>query len=138
MQLEDARTCACFNLRAAARRVAKRYDDALAPSGLLASQLSILNVVLEKPGCGVADLAGFLEMDVSSVTRNLQPLVADGYVTVRKGAADARRREIRLTAKGSRALKKGSALWNQAQTRLVEELGADRYKELLSVLMVLR
>lgn len=94
----------------------------------------MLTVLAAKPSWGVAELAGQLDMDVSTATRNLRPLAAAGYVTLRAGARDARRREIRLSAKGSRALERGRSLWRQAQRETVDALGEPRLAELLTVL----
>jgi DNA-binding MarR family transcriptional regulator len=132
--LDDPLNCACLGLRSATRRVTRRYDEALAPSGLTSSQFSMLTVLAAKPSWGVAELAGQLDMDVSTATRNLRPLAAAGYVTMRAGARDARRREIRLSAKGSRALERGRSLWRQAQRETVAALGEPRLAELLTVL----
>jgi DNA-binding MarR family transcriptional regulator len=134
MMLEDPLNCACLGLRAATRRVTRRYDEALAPSGLSSSQFSMLTVLAAKPSWGVAELAGQLDMDVSTATRNLRPLAAAGYVTMRAGARDARRREIRLSAKGSRALERARSLWRQAQRKTVAALGEPRLAQLLTVL----
>ena len=131
---QEALSCTCFNLRAAARRITRRYDQTLAPSGLLSSQHSMLSFITAKPGCGVADLADARDMDISTATRNLRPLVAGGYVTVKPGSRDARRREIRVTAKGTRALEKARALWRRAQSETVAELGERGNRELLKLL----
>jgi hypothetical protein len=37
-----ANTCACFNLRKASRTVTQLYDEILQPSGLLATQFTLL------------------------------------------------------------------------------------------------
>jgi DNA-binding MarR family transcriptional regulator len=130
----DPLTCACLNVRAAARRITRRYDEVLAPSGLLASQFSMLNFIAAKPGCGVAELADWMDMDVSTATRNLRSLQTGGYIAIRSGARDARRREIRLTAKGGRAVEKAKPLWAKAQQSVVSELGEHRWQQLLTLL----
>jgi DNA-binding MarR family transcriptional regulator len=135
---QGAERCACLQLRSATRLVTKRYDEALAPSGLLAGQFSMLNFIAESPGCGVAALAEWLSMDVSTATRNLRPLLASGFISMRTCTADGRRREVRLTTKGRRALDKASALWTKAQLDLVTDLGAERYDQLLDLLKDLR
>jgi DNA-binding MarR family transcriptional regulator len=94
----------------------------------------MLTALAVKPSWGVAELAGQLDMDVSTATRNLRPLAAAGYVTMRASAHDARRREIRLSAKGSRALERGRPLWLQAQRETVTALGEPRVGELLTLL----
>lgn len=135
---QGAEKCACLHLRSAARLVTKRYDEALATSGLLAGQFSMLNFIAESPGCGVATLAEWLTMSVSTATRNLRPLLASGHISMRSSTTDGRRREVRLTAKGRRALDKASALWVKAQRDLVKDFGSDRYEVLLGLLAELR
>jgi len=130
--------CTCLNLRAAARRVSRRYDETMAPSGLLGSQFSMLCVVAAKPGCGVAEIAEILDMDVSTVTRYLRPLLAAGHVTVRPGADDAGRREVRLTSQGTRTLRKAHGLWEKAQRDSIAVLGERRSGELLNLLAAVR
>ncbi|HEY1883623.1 MAG TPA: MarR family winged helix-turn-helix transcriptional regulator [Candidatus Cybelea sp.] len=132
--LEDPRNCACLGLRAATRRMTRRYDEALAPSGLTSSQFSMLTALSAKPSWGVAELAGQLDMDVSTATRSLRPLVTAGYVTMRAGVADARRREVRISAKGSRAFERARSLWRTAQKDTVKALGERRVTDLLAML----
>ena len=45
MNIKSVRTCACFNLRKAARAVTQLYDEVLAPSGLRGTQFSVLAVI---------------------------------------------------------------------------------------------
>ncbi len=134
VKVPDPLSCVCLNVRAAARRITRRYDELLAPSGLLSSQFSMLNVIAAKPGCGVAELATWLDMDVSTATRNLRPLHAGGYIAIRPGARDARRREVRLTAKGARAIEKAQPLWVKAQESVLAELGDRRWEQLHTLL----
>jgi DNA-binding MarR family transcriptional regulator len=94
----------------------------------------MLTALAVKPSWGVAELAGQLDMDVSTATRNLRPLAAAGYVTMRASARDARRREIRVSVKGSRALERARPLWLQAQRETVAALGEPRLAEVLTVL----
>ncbi len=136
--LQDPMACTCFNLRAATRRITRRYDETLAPSGLGSAQFTLLNVIAAKPGCGVAELADLLDMDVSTATRNLRPLVAAGYITLRAGTHDARRREVRLTPKGSNALEKAHTLWVKAQNETANAFGKRRQQQLRTLLADLR
>lgn len=135
--LQDPLACTCFNLRAATRRLTRRYDEALAPSGLGSSQFTLLNVVAAKPGCGVAELADFLDMDVSTATRNLRPLAAAGYITLRAGSDDARRREVRLSQKGRNVLEKAHPLWAKAQSETAKAFGKGRHQQLHTLLAAL-
>jgi DNA-binding MarR family transcriptional regulator len=94
----------------------------------------MLTALAAKPSWGVAELAAQLDMDVSTATRNLRPLSAAGYVTMRASDCDARRREIRVSAKGSRTLERARSLWRKAQRETVSSLGESRVVELLAML----
>jgi len=133
----DSVECTCLNLRSAARRVARRYDETLAPSGLSISQFSMMSFIAAKPSCGVAELAAQLDLDVSTATRTLRPLISGGYVSMRADSRDARRREIRITAKGRRALARARELWLRAQHDTRATLGEERSRELLAMLAAL-
>ena len=130
--------CMCENLRSATRRLTRRYDAALAPSGLTVSQFSMLNYIAAEPGCGVATLADQLDLEISTATRNLRPLQEGGLVTMRTDPKDARRREVRLTAKGMRALARATTLWADVNRKTKAELGKDQSRDLLALLQTVR
>lgn len=123
--------CTCLNLRKAARAVTKMYDEALKPSGLRATQLSILAVVEDKGPIGVTDLAGALVTDRTTLTRNLKPLLKQKLLKVAVGD-DRRQRPVALTSKGQGALIQAVPLWIEAQRRMVDNLGRARWENLLS------
>ena len=57
MDIETPSNCTCFNLRKATRAVTQAYDDALKPSGLRATQFTLLSVVAGRGPSGMTDLA---------------------------------------------------------------------------------
>ena len=120
--------CSCFNLRRAARRVTQIYDHALAPSGLKATQFSLL-AVLEgagaEEGIVMTRLAGILGMDRTTLTRNLGVVERDGLVTVRTGD-DPRSRLVALTKAGLAAFNNAAPHWAKVQAELSRHLGADQ------------
>jgi DNA-binding MarR family transcriptional regulator len=138
MKRGDVRKCACFNLRAVTRFVTSRYDEILAPSGLLSTQFSMLSFIEATEPCGVVELADWMVMDVSTVTRNLRPLISAGLIVMRSDKTDRRRKEISITAKGRRAIQTATPLWNRAQAEFTTKLGSQRYQSLLSTLSDLR
>jgi DNA-binding MarR family transcriptional regulator len=123
-----------MNLRAATRRLTRRYDAALSPSGIAISQLALINFVALRPDCGVAELSDFLEMDISTATRSLRPLIKARIVSMKADVVDGRRRKLRLTAKGVRTREDAMALWEQVQKEVSKELGERGNNELLSLL----
>jgi DNA-binding MarR family transcriptional regulator len=64
------------------------------------------------------------------LTRNLQPLEKQNWVTSETGA-DQRTRLVTLTKQGERALAKAIPLWEQAQTRIVNGMGQERFRILI-------
>ncbi|GAB4144918.1 MAG: oxidation-sensing regulator MosR [Cyanobacteria bacterium J069] len=124
-------SCACFNLRKAARVITQHYDEILKPSGLLITQFTIL-VAIALVGSGtISELAERLVMDRTTLTRNLKPMMREGWVEAQPGQ-DQRTRVISLTAQGEAALAIALPLWQQAQQNVEDGLGEQRWNTLLS------
>jgi DNA-binding MarR family transcriptional regulator len=115
-----AASCIAGRWRMLNRAITNIYNDALRPLGLKASQLSILIVTaklgLARPG----QVCEILQLDASTLSRNVKPLQAHGWVAVVPGE-DARAQPFRLTPKGKRLIEKAVPAWEEAQ-RLASEL----------------
>ena len=127
--LSAPRGCTNFKLRQLTRRVSRDYDAVLAATGLKTSQYSLLNAVDKLGPLRPADLAGQMRLDASTLTRNLQPLVGQGWVRVSPGA-DQRSRLVSLTDAGRAKRTQAQAAWKKAQQALNARLGADRVTQL--------
>ena len=125
--------CTSLRLRQLQRTVAQRYDAALRRSGLLTTQYSLLSHLQGMGPCKPGELARAMHMDASTLTRNLRPLVEQGWVEVGEGV-DARSRLIRLTAAGLAKRQAARRDWRQAQESLNETLGAQRVVALHALL----
>jgi DNA-binding MarR family transcriptional regulator len=125
--------CACFNFRKASRAVTQFYDEALQPCGLRSTQLVILLSAAVNPGLGISKLARELVMDASTLNRNLKPLEKRGLIAV-QDSRDGRRRLVTLTSKGEESIRSAVPLWNGAQSKLVEQFGMQRFKDLLKMM----
>jgi len=124
--------CTCFKLRSLARQVTRLYDQMLAPSGLKVTQYSLLAHAQRGPEGGapsVSELAQAMFTDRTTLTRNLRPLVAAGYIEVAPGP-DARSKAVRVTARGRAALRAARPLWRAAQARLQSIGGAAQVERL--------
>ena len=119
------RGCTSLKLRQLSRRVSQHYDQVLAGAGLKTTQYSLLSHVERLGPLRPGELAAVMEMDASTLTRNLQPLQAQGWVEVGPGT-DARCREVRLTEAGRAKRDDAQRRWKQAQLALNERLGSDR------------
>ena len=119
------RGCTNHQLRQLTRRVGQHYDNALATVGLKTTQYSLLSMLLKLSPIRPGDLARAMTMEPSTLTRNLQPLVKAGWVTLSPGS-DGRSRQVQITPAG--ADKRASALqhWRLAQDSLNQTLGLAR------------
>ena len=81
--------CLCNALRQATRSVTRLYDDELRGVGLRTTQFSLLRRL--RPGeVRQRDLGGLTSLDETTLTRNLRPLIAAGWVAIRPGRIGAR------------------------------------------------
>lgn len=107
--------CTCTRIRRLARRVTQHYDRALAPSGLRVTQYALLATLRRRASMAIGPLADALDMDRTTLTRNLKPLVDAKLVALAPNRDDARVREVRLTASGRRRHDEAKRLWRHAQ-----------------------
>ncbi len=124
-----ARGCTNYKLRQLTRCVSREYDAVLAAAGLKTSQYSLLSSIDRLGPLRPADLAATMRLDASTLTRNLQPLVAQGWVLVGPGA-DQRSRLVSLTDAGRAKRSEAQRAWKTAQLALNARLGADRVAQL--------
>lgn len=116
-------SCACFNLRKAARAVTQLYDDALRPSGLRTTQFTLLALLAGHGAMGVNELAAASVTDRTTLTRNLAVLEREGLVRTRAANADARIRLAELTDFGRERLSVALPLWERVQDQMQGRLG---------------
>jgi len=128
-----AAECASLNLRKASRFITSLYDEYLRPVGLRSTQLSLLMALEQAGSVTITSLSEILLMDRTTLPRDLKPLERQGWVSIKEGE-DRRKRFIALTPDGRDLLKRALPLWEQAQIRIRDYMGDDRYKGLLGQL----
>src|SRR5215472_16454119 len=96
-----ARRCIAVRLRLLNRVVTNLYDEALRPLGLRVSQMNILVATAKLGLARPAQVCEILQLDASTLSRNVKPLQAHGWLEVVPGE-DARAQPFRLTARGRR------------------------------------
>src|SRR5262245_20593557 len=119
-----ARNCIAVRLRLLNRVVTNLYDDALRPLGLKVSQLNLLVVTAKLGLAQPAKVCDLLQLDPSTLSRNVERMRAKGWLEVVPGE-DARTQPFRLTAQGRRLLERAVPAWEQAQRQAGELLGED-------------
>ncbi len=138
MDLRDRRTrkeigksCACFNLRRAARLVTQRFDRAFRGAGITANQFSILMASYNQAGILLTTMAGNLGMERTTLSRNLSLLERREMVAAATGG-DRRERRIAITKKGLAMLENTLPIWQEAQKGVVRDIGAEEWEALLA------
>jgi DNA-binding MarR family transcriptional regulator len=106
--------CHCFAARRAARAITQTYDQHLRPSGLRATQFTLLAFLIAAGPASMNRVADYLGADRTTLTRNLRPLLRSGYVAIEPGK-DRRVRTITVTAEGRRAAERAFPMWRRAQ-----------------------
>jgi hypothetical protein len=117
MAVED---CNCMSLRRAARRVSNFYDAVLSPSGVRATQYSMLALLGEVGALSINDL----------VTTRL--------VKIARSSADRRSRVASLTERGADTLRRARPLWRQAQEQFERANGKGLARDLRAMLRSIR
>jgi DNA-binding MarR family transcriptional regulator len=117
--------CSNARLRQLTRRVSQHYDHEMAKIGLKTTQYSLLSQVLQRGPIRPGDLAKAMVLDASTLTRNLKPLVAAGWITVVSGA-DSRSHLVAITEAGREKRVEAQRPWKAAQESLNELLGVER------------
>jgi DNA-binding MarR family transcriptional regulator len=121
--------CTNTALRRASRRLGQLYDDALAPTGLKATQVGLLAQVaivhdaVHQDWPTLQALAERLAVGISALTHALRPLVREGLVELRPDPQDRRTKRGALTTLGEARLREALVLWADANQRVENVLG---------------
>ncbi|WP_236517606.1 MarR family winged helix-turn-helix transcriptional regulator [Sandaracinus amylolyticus] len=112
--------CLASPLRRLSRVVNAIYDEALRPIGLTVAQLNLLAAIagLDEDATA-ARIARALEIEKSTLSRDLARLEAGGLVRRREGGREKR---LELTARGAKLLEAAVPAWERAQARAAAAL----------------
>jgi len=125
--------CTNLKLRQLTRRVSQHYDNIVGAAGVKTTQYSLLSYVVKLAPIRPSDLAKVMEMEASTLTRNLQSLIAAGWVAIGPGV-DGRSRVVTATDTGRAKRAEAQAEWKRAQLALNERLGIDKVLQLHALL----
>lgn len=133
--LADAapRGCTNLKLRRLSRAVSRWYDEDVRSLGLKGSQYSLLSHVVKLAPVQPGALAQAMGLDASTLTRNLRPLLAAGWVAMQPGS-DARSRLVVATPAGAALREQAQRRWRASQERINHTLGPERVVALHALL----
>lgn len=115
-------SCIALRMRLANRVITKIYDDALRPLKLRVPQLAMLAFAEEQGQLRQADICSQLQLDDSTLSRNLERMQSNGWLEEAIGE-DARERPYQLTTEGRKLLQEAIPIWSEAQQKASELLG---------------
>ena len=127
------RGCTNLKLRQLSRVVTRHYDAYVTATGLKNTQYSLLSHVVLSGPIRPSDLAQRMRLDASTLTRNLQPLLVQGWLRQGPGE-DARSRLVEATEAGRAKRADAQRAWKQAQLALNALLGSERVAALHALL----
>jgi DNA-binding MarR family transcriptional regulator len=122
-EFAECLACSCFAVRRAARTITQHYEQHLKPSGLRATQFTLL-VLLELSGPQpLSRFAALMGVERTTLTRNLRLLLDRGWVT-ESATGDRRVRMLAITKRGTAAARAALPHWRKAQQSIARRLGA--------------
>lgn len=125
--------CSSLKLRQLSRRVSQLFDAEVGSAGLKTTQYSLLSHIVRLGPVRPGQLAAVMEMDASTLTRNLQPLITQGWVTSGPGD-DGRSRQVEATEAGRAKQAQARKAWQRAQQAFNARMGAERVARLHAVI----
>ncbi len=121
--------CMCASLRRASRVLTQIYEEELRPTGLRATQFTLLQALSLAGEVTQGDLGRMLAIDSTTLTRTLEIMSGHGWIAERRGD-DRRERRLRLSREGHNQLNRALPVWEKAQARVARQLGSKRWREL--------
>jgi len=122
--------CTWFNIRRASRAITQYFDNYLRPYGIRVTQGNILGILHFKGESSITELAEFLFMDRTTLTRNIKPLHRKGLLSVNSGS-DKRTKILTITDKGSELIQKVFPHWKEANQHFIKGMGGKNWNELI-------
>lgn len=110
--------CAGANSRLAARRITRFMEARMAATGLSVAQFGLMTHIAAAEDDTIGALAQRLDLDQSTLSRNLRALERAGLVEVAVVERDLRKRAVWLTETGARRLEAALPVWRAAQAAL--------------------
>jgi MarR family transcriptional regulator, transcriptional regulator for hemolysin len=111
-----------------------RTAEVLASVGLTTALFALLNVISAREGAIQQELGSALGIDRSTMVSLIDQLESAGLAKRTPSATDRRAREIAITPKGRRLLKRARGLISQVEDEILAGLTAEERGELITLL----
>ncbi|MBT2324896.1 winged helix-turn-helix transcriptional regulator [Variovorax paradoxus] len=121
--LEMANTCVLMRTRLVSRVVTGIYDQELRPFGINSPQFALLVVIHTIGPATRAEIGRFHQQERSTLTRNLQIMLSEGWIEEVHSTAGGRGRPICLSKSGIELLHRLAPAWRAGQAQAKAVLG---------------
>ena len=111
--------CIAGRLRMLSRIITGRYNEAFSVEGVTFAQAGLLMRIFAQPGIRQTTLAKQLQIEKSAMSRDVQLLQKNGWLT------DNLRNGLFLTDEGTALAKRCHKIWKVLNAQIREELGPD-------------
>jgi DNA-binding MarR family transcriptional regulator len=128
-----AKNCLFAKTRTVSRYITNLYTQALKEVNMTPVQYSMLTAIQILEESNINDLSTALNMDRTTINRNLKPLIREGLVFMNE-SSDKRERLISITDEGRELYQKGYENWKQAQCEFQNILGEEKRDEMSNLL----
>ncbi|MFD2569837.1 MarR family winged helix-turn-helix transcriptional regulator [Spirosoma soli] len=117
--MEGENYCIAGRLRMLSRVVTGLYNDAFSGEGLTFAQAGLLMRIFAQPGIRQAELSKALQIEKSAMSRDVQLLQKNGWLT------DNIRQGLFLTEEGKAIAKRSHKIWKALNQQVRDELGPE-------------
>lgn len=114
--------CIAMRVRRLGRRVTRIFEEELRPHGVGIAQLTILVAIARAGPLRPSELGRLLDLEKSTVTRNLERLLARGWIRSTP-EPEGHGVRVELQAAGRAAIEGAYPAWSAGQERARRELG---------------
>ncbi|WP_394835929.1 MarR family winged helix-turn-helix transcriptional regulator [Pendulispora rubella] len=134
---EITRNCLLTRTRRIARVLTGMYDHEMRPFGINSPQFTLLVLISRLGPVSRAEIGRRNHQERSTLTRNLQLMLSEGWVEEIQQEAGGRSRPIVLTSAGRELLHRATPAWRAAQAqakRLLGEAGVNAVMDIANEL----
>ena len=115
--------CYCAAARRVSRRLVRLYEEVLRPAGVNPAQFELLQHLSRRHGMSQGALAVAVDLDQTTLSRNLKVIVELGWVAASAGVKDRRVSVYALTEAGTAVLQAAVPLWERVTAKVEDALG---------------
>lgn len=128
--------CVALRARRLSRLVTRLFEEALRPHRITVAQFTLIGATILEGPLRPARLARLLDLEKSTLSRNLRLMEAAGLLRVEE-AGDGTGQRIHVTESGQRTLVRAFPAWREAQERAVRAMGCAVVQKLDSMIAAL-